>query len=243
MLLAYNVLAHVPDLNGFVAGIRTVLAPKGVAVIEVPDVGRLLENCEFDTIYHEHLCYFSVCALQPLFARHGLDIYRVDPIPLHGGSLRFYSAPQGTRPVEESVSRILARESSSGVSDLSAYRGFAERVETLRSELIARIDALHAEGRTVAAYGAAAKGTTLLNYFSLGPDRIAFAADRSPHKHGLCMPGVHIPIVPAEKLAQDRPDYCLLLAWNFADEILAQQSAYRAAGGRFIVPLPELRVV
>ena len=245
VLLACNVLAHVPDLNGFVAGIRTILKPDGVAVIEVPYIGELLASCEFDTIYHEHLCYFSLTALTRLFARHGLEIYRVDEIPMHGGSLRLYAACEvrDGDPIEESVTHLLVREEKSGVSDLGAYRDFAERVDALRDELIGRIDALRTRGKSVAAYGAAAKGTTLLNYFGLGPDRVAFAADRSPHKHGLCMPGVHIPIVSAEQLAEERPDYCLLLAWNFADEILEQQAAYRAAGGRFIIPLPELRIV
>ncbi len=238
-------LAHVPDLNGFVAGIRTILKPDGVAVIEVPYVGELLASCEFDTIYHEHLCYFSLTALTRLFARHGLEIYRVDEIPMHGGSLRLYAACEGRAgdPIEESVTHILLREEQSGLSDLGAYRDFAKRVAALRDELVGRIDELRTRGKSVAAYGAAAKGTTLLNYFGLGPDRVAFAADRSPHKHGLCVPGVHIPIVPAEQLAEERPDYCLLLAWNFADEILEQQAAYRAAGGRFIIPLPELRIV
>ncbi len=243
VLLAYNVLAHVPDLNGFVSGIHRVIKPGGVAVFEVPDVSKLLESCEFDTIYHEHLCYFSLSALVPLFARHDLGIYRVDEIPLHGGSLRFYAAHNRRQLPEKSVARVLSMESERGLSDLSAYRGFAERVETLRNELVGQIDALLAEEKTVAAYGAAAKGTTLLNYFGLDSGRIAFAADRSPHKQGLYMPGVHIPIIPAQELARKRPDYCLLLAWNFADEILEQQAAYRAAGGRFIIPLPELRIV
>ena len=243
VLLAYNVLAHVPDLNGFISGIRQVLKPDGIAVIEVPNVGKLLESCEFDTIYHEHLCYFSLSALVRLFTPHDLEIYRVDQIPLHGGSLRFYAAHKGRQPQDKSVARVLAMESERGLSDLTAYRGFALRVEALRDELVGQIDALLAEGKIVAAYGAAAKGTTLLNHFGLDSDRIAFTADRSPHKQGLYMPGVHVPIIPAEELARKRPDYCLLLAWNFADEILAQQAAYRAAGGRFIIPLPQLRIV
>ncbi len=243
VLLAYNVLAHVPDLNGFVSGIQRVLKPDGVAVIEVPDVSNLLGSCEFDTIYHEHMCYFSLTALGPLFARHDLEVYRVDQIPLHGGSLRFYSANKGRKSPESSVARVLASESTAGLADLSAYTGFAKRVETLRVELVGQIDALIAEGKTLAAYGAAAKGATLLNYFGLDSGRIAFAADRSPHKQGLYMPGVQIPIIAAEELAKRRPDYCLLLAWNFAEEILEQQASYRAAGGRFIIPLPQLRVV
>ena len=243
VVLAYNVLAHVPDLNGFVAGMRTLLKPDGVVVVEAPHVQRLVEGCEFDTIYHEHLCYFSLSALRPLFARHDLEIFRVAEIALHGGSLRVYAGLRGAHPVEASVAQVVGREVAGGIADGSAYRELSGRVESLRHDLVALIDGEHAAGRRIAAYGAAAKGTTLLNYCGLGADRIEFAADRSPHKQDRLIPGVRIPVVPAERLVEAQPDLCLLLAWNFADEILEQQADYRRGGGRFIVPLPELRIV
>lgn len=243
VLLGFNVMAHVPDTNGFVAGIRTLLAPRGVAVIEAPHVAHLVEQLEFDTIYHEHVFYLAASALRPLFARHGLELFRVREIPIHGGSLRLYVAPAGSRPVEESVHALCAREAEAGLVSGDAYRRFAARVPELREETLALIDGLVADGKRIAAYGAAAKGSTLLNYYGIGRERLEFVADRSPHKQGKLMPGVHVPIVPAEHLAEARPDYCLLLTWNFADEILAQQRAYREAGGRFIVPIPEPRIV
>ena len=243
VLLAFNVMAHVPDMNGFVAGIRTLLAPEGVAVIEAPHVAHLVDRLEFDTIYHEHVFYLSVSALRPLFERHGLELIRVREVAIHGGSLRLYVAPKGSRPVEDSVPALCAREEAAGLVSGEAYRALAERVLGLREETVALIDGLLAEGRRVAAYGAAAKGSTQLNYYGIGADRLEFVADRSPHKQGKLMPGVRVPIEPAEHLAASRPDYCLLLTWNFADEILAQQQAYRDAGGKFIVPIPEPRIV
>ncbi|MCP4005553.1 MAG: class I SAM-dependent methyltransferase [bacterium] len=243
VLLAFNVMAHVPDLNGFVNGIQTLLGPDGVAVIEVPDVFHLLQGREFDTIYHEHLCYFSVSALRPLFARHDLQIFRVDELPIHGGSLRVYVAHKGARKVEPSVDRLDERDREHGLLDGSAYRELTRRVEKLREEVIGLVDSLRADGKRVAAYGAAAKGSTLLNYFGLGADRVDFVVDRSPHKQDRFMPGVGIPIHKPSRLRESQPDYCLLLTWNFADEILEQQDEYRRAGGKFIIPLPELRVV
>jgi SAM-dependent methyltransferase len=243
VVLAYNVLAHVADLNGVVEGIRMLLRPGGVAVIEVPHVLRLLEECQFDTIYHEHLCYFSLTALRSLLARHDLEVVRVVEIPLHGGSLRVYAEPRGGARPDAGVAALERRERSAGLVDLEGYRDFAARVEALRRELVELIDTLHGQGRSIAAYGAAAKGATLLNFFGLGRERIDFVADRSTYKHGRYMPGVHVPIVAASQLEARRPDYCLLLAWNFAEEILRQQAAYRAAGGRFIVPIPRVRVL
>lgn len=243
VVLAYNVMAHVPDLNGFIAGIRTLLKDDGIAVIEAPHVLQLVENCEFDTIYHEHLCYFAVAALRPLFARNGLDIFRVREIPIHGGSLRIYVSIAGRRSIEASVSEIEAKEQQVGLVSGEAYRGFTERVDKLQTELVKTIDELRAGGATIAAYGAAAKGSTLLNFFGLNHERIDFVADRSPHKQGHWMAGVRLPVVAAEELAKRRPDYCLLLAWNFADEIMQQQRAYRDAGGRFITPLPRLQIL
>jgi SAM-dependent methyltransferase len=240
---AHNVLAHVADVNGFVAGLRILLKPGGVAVIEVPYLKDLMDRLEFDTIYHEHLFYFSMTALVPLFARHGLVVRDVERIALHGGSLRLFVEHAGAGPPSEAVEALLAEEKAWGVGQLDPYRAFASRIETLRKELLSLLDQLKDEGKELAAYGASAKGSTLVNTFGIGPDRIAFVADRSTYKQGRLMPGVHIPIVPAETLLERQPHYVLLLTWNFADEILEQQAEYRRRGGKFILPVPEPRIL
>lgn len=237
---AHNVLAHVADLAGVVRGIRTLLREDGVAVIEVPYLRDLVEHCEFDTIYHEHLCYFSVTALGRLLRRHRLIISEVERVPIHGGSLRLFVAPTGA--AGESVRRLLAEEAAWGVDRDEPLAEFAARVEELKTCLLALLADLKRSGKTVAAYGAAAKGSTLLNYAGIGGETLDFVADRSPHKQGRYMPGVHVPIVAPERLVEVRPDYCLLLTWNFAEEIMAQQAEYRRGGGRFIIPVPSPRI-
>jgi SAM-dependent methyltransferase len=241
---ANNVLAHVPDLNGFVRGLGALLKDEGVAVIEVPYVKELIDRCEFDTIYHEHLCYFSLAALDRLFGRHGLVISDVERIPIHGGSLRLFvargGAGAGRGPAAE---RLLEEEAGWGVDRAEFYRGFARRVEGLRTSLRDLLFDLKRRGNRLAAYGAAAKGSTLLNYFGLGPETLDFVVDRSTYKQGRYMPGVRLPIHAPAKLLEDRPDYVLLLAWNFAEEVLAQQAEYRGGGGRFIIPVPSPSVV
>jgi SAM-dependent methyltransferase len=239
---AHNVLAHVPDLNGFVSGIRTILAPDGIAVIETPYVRDLLERREFDTIYHEHLSYFSVTALAHCLTRNGLTMVDVDRIPVHGGSLRVLVA-RGTQAPVGRVAELLEEETRWGVASMQTYARFAARVEELRDEIHGCLRRLRDQGRRVAAYGASAKGTTLLAYCGIGRDLVEFVVDRSPHKQGRFMPGARIPIHPTEQLIEEMPDYALLLAWNFADEILEQQAEYRGRGGRFIVPIPAVRVV
>ncbi len=241
VVLANNVLAHVPDLNGFVAGIGLLLEPHGVAVIEAPYVRDLIDRCEFDTIYHEHHCYFSVTALRELFARHGLVLSRVEHYPVHGGSLRLFVRREGEP--DETVRGYLADEAEHGLVAAGYYRDFAARVAGVKEGLLALLAALKAEGARIAAYGAAAKGATLLNYVGVGTETIDYVVDRNVHKQGRYMPGVRLPIADPARLLSDRPDYVLLLAWNFADEILAQQDAYRRAGGRFIVPVPEPKVL
>jgi SAM-dependent methyltransferase len=240
---AHNVLAHVPDLNGFVEGIAVLLEEDGIAVIEVPYVKDMIDGCEFDTIYHEHLCYFSLTALRQLFARHGLEVADVGRVPVHGGSLRLHVAPAASAVPSPAVGALLVEESEWGVGDLAVYLGFAERVGALKEALVGLLHGLKSEGKRIAAYGAAAKGSTLLNVFGIGAETLDFVVDRSSVKQGLLMPGVRLPIVPPEKLVEEMPDYLLLLAWNWADEIMAQQDAYSRRGGKFIVPLPRPEVI
>jgi SAM-dependent methyltransferase len=238
-----NVLAHVADLNGVVRGIAAVLKPRGVAVIEVPYVKDLIDHCEFDTIYHEHLCYFSLTALDRLFRRHGLVIRDVERIPIHGGTLRIFASRAEWAIPGEAVKSLLAEEAAWGVDREEFYRGFGAKVERLRASLLELLGGLKAQGRRIAAYGASAKGSTLLNFFGIGADTLEFVVDRSTVKQGRYTPGTHLPILAPERVLELRPDYLLLLTWNFADEILAQQQAFRDQGGRFIIPIPECRVV
>jgi hypothetical protein len=241
---ANNVMAHVPDTNSFAAGLSAILADEGIAIIEAPYVREMIERCEFDTIYHEHVFYFSLSALVPLFARHGLAVVDVEVIALHGGSLQVRLAKQSSshRPTGR-VQAMLDDEARIGMTKLAYYQGFSKRVQDLRTELRRVLGDLKAQGKRIAAYGAAAKGSTLLNYAGIGTDIIDYVVDRSPHKQNKKMPGVHLPIRPVEVLLEDRPDYVVLLAWNFKDEILRQQDAYRRAGGKFIVPVPAVSIV
>ncbi len=238
---ANNVLAHVADLNGVVAGFAAMLKPDGVVVVEAPYLKDLLDHVEFDTIYHEHLCYFSLTALTRLFQQHGLTIVDVERLKIHGGSLRIFAVHTNSAEVQPSVLRLL-NEESTWVRDAKSYATFGKRVETLRSELISLLDSLKAKGKRIAVYGASAKGSTLLNYFGIGQKQLDFVVDRSTVKQGLYTPGTRLKICDPSRLVTDQPDYCLLLTWNFADEILKQQAQYRQQGGKFIIPIPEVRV-
>jgi hypothetical protein len=240
---ANNVLAHVADLNGFVAGIEALLKPEGIAVLEFPYVKDLVDHVEFDTIYHEHLCYYSLTAVDRLFRQNGLRIVDVERLPIHGGSLRISAAVE-TSPerISRRVTELLQAEHAWGCREAAWYRTFGERVGSLRDALCTLLEQLKGEHKRIAAYGASAKGTTLLNYFGIGRETLEFVVDRSPAKQGKFTPGTHLKIHAPEALTHDRPDYVLLLTWNFADEILAQQAEFRRQGGKFIIPIPELKV-
>jgi SAM-dependent methyltransferase len=238
---ANNVLAHVPDLNGFVRGLRQLLKRDGVVVVEVPYVYEMITHCEFDTVYHEHLSYFSLTALNELFTRNELAIQRIERLAIHGGTLRLYAGHAAEQ--DHSVTELLSDEQRRGLLDFEFYKGFGERVEWLRDELVSLLHALKERGSRIAAYGASAKGATLLNYCRLGREVLDYVVDRSTVKQGRYTPGTHLKIYAPEKLLEDVPDYVLLLTWNFAGEIYEQQVEYRKRGGRFIVPVPSVRVV
>jgi SAM-dependent methyltransferase len=244
LLIGNNVLAHVPALNDFVAGMKVLLAPGGVVTMEFPHLLRLIEETEFDTIYHEHFSYFSALTAQRIFAEHGLRLFDVEELPTHGGSLRIYAAHADGGSHEDTgrVDELVERERAAGLADLATYSHFRERVRDVRQGLREFLETARTEGHPVAAYGAAAKGVTLLNYCGIGPDLVEYVADRSPHKQGHYLPGVRIPIHPPEHVAETKPDYLLLLAWNLKDEIIEQMSHIREWGGRFVTPLPEIGV-
>jgi SAM-dependent methyltransferase len=238
---AHNVFAHVPDPNRFVAGIKQVLKPDGVAVVEAPYVRDLIARLEFDTIYHEHFSYYSASAVEALCRRHHLRICDVELLPIHGGSLRLFIA-HAEQPAAARVADLLAQEKADGLLAFDHYRDFGERVARLKVELLALLRRLQGEGRRIAAYGASAKGSTLMNAFGIDGTLIDFVVDRSSLKQGRFTPGNHLPILPPEALLERAPDHVLLLTWNFAAEILAQQNEFRRRGGKFIVPVPEVVV-
>ncbi len=243
LILGNNVFAHAPDTNDFVAGLHALLKPDGWIVLEFPYGVEMIDKVEFDTIYHEHVFYFTLTPVVPLFARHGLDIFHVERLPIHGGSLRLYACHHEAELIRDSVKTTLAEEAKWGVTSTGYYQRFADRAQKVKSDLIAFLTEQKAAGKRVAAYGASAKGSTLLNYVGESAKSLEFIADRSTYKHGRLSPGLHVPIVPAEELLARAPDYALLLVWNFASEVIAQQQAFVQQGGKFVIPLPELRVV
>ena len=244
LVAANNVLAHVPDLHDFVSGLATLLAPAGVLTVEFPHLLRLVEQNQFDTIYHEHFSYFSLLTARRALAAHGLEVFDVEELPTHGGSLRVYAHHAGdARPVAASVAKLLAREEGAGVTSLAYYESFRARVEETKRTLLQFLIAAKRDGRTVVGYGAPGKGNTLLNYCGIRTDFLDYTVDRSPHKQGLFLPGTRIPIHHPDRLAETRPDFILVLPWNLKDEILAQLEYARAWGARFVIPIPEVQVL
>jgi SAM-dependent methyltransferase len=246
LILGNNVFAHVPDTNDFVAGLAALVKADGRIVLEFPYACDLVEHVEFDTIYHEHVFYFTLTALIPLLARHGLEVFHVERLAIHGGSLRLFAGPKGAHAVQDSVSLLWNEEQEKGVHGPAYYDDFGARVLRLKDDLLKMLGSLRAEGHRLCAYGASAKGSTLLNFYGLGRqglDWLDFVVDRSAAKQGRLTPGSHLPILPVEQLMTEPPRHALLLTWNFAEEILSQQRAWREAGGRFIVPLPEVRLI
>jgi len=243
LILGNNVFAHAPNTNDFVAGLAASLKPEGRIILEFPYAADFIEHNEFDTIYHEHVFYFSLTALMPLFERHGLSIFHVERVAIHGGSLRLFAGIKGAHIAQASVASLLAEERQKGFPGLDYYQGFADRVLNLKQSLVKLLRDLKQQGKSIAAYGASAKGSTLLNFFGVGRGELDFVVDRSTYKQGRLTPGMHLPIVGPEQLLERRPDYTLLLTWNFAEEILEQQRAYRDGGGKFIIPIPQVKVV
>lgn len=244
LLLGNNVLAHVPDLNGFVAALKPVLKPGGVITMEFPHLLQLMRQGQFDTIYHEHFCYFSLLTVERVFAAAGLRLFDVEELPTHGGSLRIFAAhAEAARPEGPGLARLRAEEAAAGLDGVAAYRDFAERVRRIKRALLRFLIDAREAGKSVAAYGAPAKASTLLNYCGAGPDLIDYTVDRSPEKQGRLLPGVRIPIHAPDRILETRPDYLLILPWNLKDEVMEQMAAIRGWGGRFVLPIPELEVL
>jgi SAM-dependent methyltransferase len=245
LLVGNNVLAHVPDLNDFVAGIGRLLADEGVVTMEFPHLLRLMRESQFDTIYHEHFSYFSLLVAAAVFGKHGMVVFDVDEIPTHGGSLRIHACLAGSKRAApgKRVKKVLADERDAGLDRIDGYAGFAtQAAETRRALLDFLADAKRA-GKRVVGYGAPAKGNTLLNYCGVGAGDLEYTVDRSPHKQGRLLPGSHIPIFAPEHIRETRPDYVLILPWNIKDEVMAQMSHVREWGGRFVVPIPRAEVL
>jgi SAM-dependent methyltransferase len=243
LVLGNNVLAHVPDLNDFVGGVKTLLKPEGIATFEFPHLQNLIEKNQFDTIYHEHFCYFSAIAIAAIAARHGLVFFDVEELPTHGGSLRVYLAHEGAEQQKQAVRDLIARETALGYKTVALYETFEEKVKATKRKLLSFLIEAKNAGKRVAGYGAPGKGNTLLNYCGIGPDLLDFTVDRNPHKHGRFTPGTHIPILPVEAIDEAKPDLVLILPWNLRKEIVAQMRHIGDWGGQFVTPIPEPAII
>lgn len=243
VILARHVFAHVPDIHGFVQGLADLLSPRGAIAIEAPYLIDFVEKNEFDTVYHEHYSYLSVRAMSHLFVRYGMELFDVEQVAIHGGSLIYFIGHAGAHTVSDNVQTMIDAELAKGLDKKETYVSFAERTARIKEEILTLLRDLKASGKRVAAYGAPAKGNTFLNYCGIGTDLVAYTVDKSPYKQNLYTPGMHLPVYHPDKLAQDMPDYVLLLAWNFADEIIVQQKEYLDKGGKFIQAIPEVRIL
>jgi 2-polyprenyl-3-methyl-5-hydroxy-6-metoxy-1,4-benzoquinol methylase len=245
LIVGNNVLAHVPGLNDFVRGMKLVLKPRGVITLEFPHLMRLMQENQFDTIYHEHFSYFSFIAVEKVFAAHGLTLFDVEELPTHGGSLRIYTrhSEDGSKAIGERVKQLRLREEAAGLSALPNYLSFADKVQATKYNLLNFLIQAKCEQKSIVGYGAPAKGNTLLNYCGIRSDFIDYTVDRSPHKQGLFLPGTHIPIYHPDRIRETKPDYVLILPWNLTNEIVEQMSYIRDWKGRFVVPIPEVKVL
>jgi SAM-dependent methyltransferase len=244
LIVANNVLAHVPELNDFLAGLKLLLAPAGTITIEFPHLARLISERQFDTIYHEHVCYFSLLAAEAALLRHKLAVYDVETLAIHGGSLRlFVSHAEAKRPIGQGYASVVAAERAAGIDQMATYLAFAPAVAAARREIVDFFAAAQRAGKQVAGYGAAAKGSTLLNYCGIGREFVEYVVDRSPHKQGLLLPGVRLPIYAPAQVFETKPDYLFVLAWNLKEEILRTMEEIRQWGGRFVVPIPRLEII
>ena len=244
IITATNVVAHINDSYDLLKGVNLLLETGGAFIIEVPYLIDMIQNNEFDTAYHEHLSYFAIKPLLELFGQFDMEIFDVKRFPIHGGTIRVYVKHKNSDlKVSEAVGDLLKLEAQLGLDKFETYEKFAARIRRLKEELISLLKKLKEDGKKVIGYGAPAKGNTLLNFFGIDTELIEYIADKNPLKHGLLTPGMHIPVVPIERIMQDKPDYMLILSWNFADEVMRQQKNYKEAGGIFIIPIPEPRIV
>lgn len=243
LLLGNNVLAHVPDLNDFVAGMKIVLKPKGIITMEFPHLLQLIQKNQFDTIYHEHYSYYSFLTVSQVFAAHGLTLFDVEELPTHGGSLRIYGQHEASEvKISTRAIKLKEKEIEAGLDKLEPYLSFGEKVKETKRKLLSFLIEAKSQGKVIAAYGAPAKGNTLLNYCGVRTDFIDYTVDRSPYKQNLLLPGTHIPIMHPDRIKETKPDYLLILPWNLKDEIIAQTAFIREWGGSFVVPIPEVQV-